>query len=360
MDFVEWCDLVLITCFDVTRTSPQARSIGVNEFELAEALSAKLGIADFRKQAEYHKSTYYVGMSNAIQSLQAVEFIEDNDPSRSFWKVSRLGRMHIANQTLHWFSICQEEIDPEHVHLLSVINRLSSHVASDHAWLEEVDNEAIFSGLEEWPASQIWNVANELNEWGFVSGHFFLGGAFKLAATYKSLVWETRRGFTLKSKKIDELVAEWETTSVDFKRELHLDTADEKSEFIKDVLSLANTKASGQHWMMIGFDNRTHAYHGSPDQRIDQNRLEQVLSVYTTPIVDVRYEIADYRDGPVGMLEVLRDPKKLPYSVARSIGDRKRIEQGDIFVRHGSQVERPTSLELQALQVEGDQARLIL
>jgi hypothetical protein len=112
--------------------------------------------------------------------------------------------------------------------------------------------------------------------------------------------------------------------------------------------------------MMIGFDNRTHAYHGSPDQRIDQNRLEQVLSVYTTPIVDVRYEIADYRDGPVGMLEVLRDPKKLPYSVARSIGDRKRIEQGDIFVRHGSQVERPTSLELQALQVEGDQARLIL
>ena len=79
--------------------------------------------------------------------------------------------------------------------------------------------------------------------------------------------------------------------------------------------------------------------------------------MYTTLIVDVRYEVVDYRDGPVGMLEVLRYPRKLPYSVARSIGDRKRIEQGDIFVRHGSQVEKPTSLELQALQDEGDQAR---
>ncbi len=284
MDFVEWCDFVLTTCFDMIKIFPQARSIGVNEFELAEALSAKIGIADFRRQAEYHKSTYYAGMFNAIQSLQAAGFIEDNDRSRSFWKVSRLGRMHIANQTSHWFIICQEEIDPEHAQLLSVINRLSPHVAPDHAWLEEVDREAIASELEGLSAPQIWDVANELTQWGFVSGSFFLGGAFNLAATYKGLVWETRRGFTLISKQIDELVAEWETTSVDFKRELHLDTADEKAEFIKDVLSLANTKASGQHWMIIGFDNRSHGYYGAPDQRIDQNRLEQVLAMYTTPV----------------------------------------------------------------------------
>jgi len=58
------------------------------------------------------------------------------------------------------------------------------------------------------------------------------------------------------------------------------------------------------------------------------------------------------------MLEVIRDPQKLPYTVARSIGEKKRVEQGDIFVRHGSQVEKPTLYELQALQDEGDQARL--
>ncbi len=112
--------------------------------------------------------------------------------------------------------------------------------------------------------------------------------------------------------------------------------------------------------MIIGFDDRSHTYYATPDQRLNQNRFEQLLSMYTTPFVDVRYEVVDYRGGSVGMLEVLRDTRKLPYSSARSIGDRKRIEQGDIFVRHGSQVERPTSLELQALQDEGDQARLNL
>ena len=61
--------------------------------------------------------------------------------------------------------------------------------------------------------------------------------------TYRGFVWEKRRGFTLESRFIDDLVAEWETTSVDFKRQLSLDTMDHKAEFIKDVLSLANTKA---------------------------------------------------------------------------------------------------------------------
>lgn len=312
MDFVDWCDFVLATCFDVTKTSSQARTIGVNEFELAEALSAKLGIADFRRQGEYYKSTYYVGIFNAIQTLKAIGFIQDDERSKSFWKVSKLGRTHIADRTAQWFIICQEEIDAEHAQLLSVINRLSTQEASDHAWVEEVDQKAIASELEDWPDEQIWNVANEL----------------------------------------------WETTSVDFKRELHLDIAGAKAEFVKDVLSLANTKASGQHWMIIGFDDKTHTYHGPPEQRINQNRLEQVLAVYTMPVVDIRYDVIDYRGGLVGMLEVLRDPKKLPYSVGKSIGDRKRIEQDDIFVRHGSQVEKPTPLELQALQNEGDQARL--
>ena len=57
------------------------------------------------------------------------------------------------------------------------------------------------------------------------------------------------------------------------------------------------------------------------------------------------------------MLEVLRDPQKLPYGVARSIGEKRRIEQDDIYVRHESQVEKPSPLEEQALIDEGNQAR---
>lgn len=74
-------------------------------------------------------------------------------------------------------------------------------------------------------------------------------------------------------------------------------------------------------------------------------------------MVEVRYQVIDYKHGKTGKLEILRDSTKLPYAVALSIGDKKRVNVGDIFVRHGSQVERPTTDELSALQQEGDKAR---
>ena len=96
-------------------------------------------------------------------------------------------------------------------------------------------------------------MAQELERDGFLHSRG-LGGS---VATYLGLVRATRRGFTIESKRLDELVKQWETTSVEFKRELYLDTADQKAEFAKDVIGLANTQASGQRLLIIGFDDKT-------------------------------------------------------------------------------------------------------
>ena len=74
-------------------------------------------------------------------------------------------------------------------------------------------------------------------------------------------------------------------------------------------------------------------------------------------MVEIRYDIVEHYHGPVGRLRILRDPAKLPYRVAKSVGDKKRIEKGQIFVRHGSLTEEPTGEELQALLEEGERAR---
>jgi hypothetical protein len=189
----------------------------------------------------------------------------------------------------------------------------------------------------------------------------YMGNTYVVHSTYHGLAWETRRGYTLDSRQIDDLVAEWETTSVDFKRELYTNTADQKAEFVKDVLGLANTKASGRRWMIIGFDDKMRAYFGPPDPKIKQDHLEQLLALYTKPVVRIRYEVVDYRRGKVGRLEVLRDPTDLPYRVARAVGSKgtggKRIEIDQIFVRHGSQTEQPSLDELQALHEEANNAR---
>jgi hypothetical protein len=88
--------------------------------------------------------------------------------------------------------------------------------------------------------------------------------------------------------------------------------------------------------------------------------LEHILSDYTSPQVQVRYDVVIYRGNQVGKLEVFRNRTDLPYRVAKSIGDKKdkrHIEEGTIYVRHGSQTEQPTEAERAALQDEGDRAR---
>jgi hypothetical protein len=109
-----------------------------------------------------------------------------------------------------------------------------------------------------------------------------------------------------------------------------MNTADQKAEFVKDLLSLANTKASGRRWMIIGFDDKTRSYYGPPDSSLTQNQLEQILSRLTSPVIDVQYQVIDYRSGKIGKLEILRNPTKRPYSVVLSIGDKKRVNAGDL------------------------------
>jgi hypothetical protein len=203
-----------------------------------------------------------------------------------------------------------------------------------------------------------WPIVQELDNGGLIKAVMTSGPSFEARVTYRGLVWLNKRAFTVEAMFIDELVKEWETTSVEFKREVHTDTPGEKAELTKDVLALVNTQASGQRWLIVGFDNGTREWACPPDPKLTQDHIEQLMSVYTDPVIDVRYEVVGYRDGKVGKLEVLRNPKKLPYHVKKSVGDaRKRVEEGDVFVRHGSQVEHPTPAELRALEEEGDRAR---
>lgn len=270
-------------------------------------------------------------------------------------EVTEKGRRLAKNLLPLWKGICDIELDEDQENLLHYVNQHSPKSAPDHQWLEG----AFFTNPEE-PDIPDYAAMRTLERLKFVSPYYrdYYDRFFQLHSTYKGLVWDTRRELIFKSKLINDLVAEWETTSVDFKRELHLDTKDEKAEFIKDILSLVNTQASGRRWLIIGFD-KNHAYFAPPDPKLTQDRIEQIIARYITPCVDIHYAAVNYQLGPVGMLEVIRDPKKLPYCVMKEINrDRKSpLQSGEIFVRHGSQVEKPTDAELDALQKEGNYAR---
>jgi len=154
----------------------------------------------------------------------------------SFWNVTNAGRDYAADLTPLWWQICQEKLNVEYEQFLRVVNRLSQKMAPDHAWLEMVRYQTL---LDELAASEIiprlWSIAHGLEQWGFVSGIFTMDGKFDLLSTYKGLVWETRRSLTIETKFIDDLLKDWETTSVEFKSDVNTDTAGQIAEFIKDI-----------------------------------------------------------------------------------------------------------------------------
>lgn len=206
-----------------------------------------------------------------------------------------------------------------------------------------------------------YSLPSLLEDRGFLKTSALSGYHNDLKPTYQGLVWGTRRGFTIESKLIDELVKEWETTNVDFKREIGLNTKKQKAEFAKDVLGLVNTKSSGRRYMIVGFDNKTREYYAPPDNTVTQDRMEQVLADLTDPVVTIRYEIVDYRLGKVGKLEVIREPEKLPCRAAKDvlIDEKGRIglEKCKVYVRHGTHTEGASNIELEALEEEGRRAR---
>ena len=353
MDYIDWFMRVLVEVVRESRATLEAREHGVDVADVARAVYGE----DLIKQPDHWHTPQFRHLHHLLEEMAAAGFLQKTN-FRTRYKLRDAAYALAKDPIPFWHSDCQIELDPEQKELLLLINRLSPQVMPDHVWLEDFREEDLLPELG-WPDGRrrLFTVANELGERGLIRS-----AVNEWRASYRGLVWETRRGLSVESSFIDALVKEWETTSVDFKRELSLDTASQKAEFVKDVIGLANTQASGRRWMIVGFDDKTREYHGPPDPSVTQNRVEQILAQYAAPVVDVRYEVVDYRAGKVGKLEVHRDPRKLPHSVARSLGDKaagdkKRIVATQVFVRHGSQTEEPTPGELLALQEEGDRAR---
>jgi hypothetical protein len=148
----------------------------------------------------------------------------------------------------------------------------------------------------------------------------------------------------------------WEDPYVDFKRQLSLRSVQDRAEFIKDILGLANTQGQSRRFLLVGWDDRTRTVlPPGVGRRPKRDQLQQVLNAYSDPPPHITYETYKWRGALVGILEVIREPIRVPHKVSRKLGKR---EVGEVFVRHGTITEAPTPRELEALNEEGLNARL--
>lgn len=173
--------------------------------------------------------------------------------------------------------------------------------------------------------------------------------------TYAGMVRATKRDEVEWIERLSGLIREWETTSIEIKRELDLASTRGKRTLVRSVLALATTKSSGPRYLVLGFNPDSHEFTTPVDpDAITQDRIEDILNAYTEPVPQVRWRTVGWPGGLVGVIDVLRDPAHIPYRVKKAIED---LAPGDVFVRHSSHIEPPTDAERDALDAEGRAAR---
>lgn len=355
MRYIDFVHAVFSAAVRAVGADYNARLIGANELEVLKLLDLGIDPAS----AEFWNSAAHRACIAAIQDLDDLSVISADG---HLVKVGDYGReIHQAGMPALWSRFFAPAIDAESADFLRALTELAEVPGDRFVGLNYPTVAEVFQHLG-WPWSEteitrVVFIHSQLEDAGLARG-VRAGGGFihGLAPTYGGFVRVTQQEPTAIRELVSGLVPEWETTTVEFKREIPLAKANQKAEFVKNLCALATTKASGaRRYLVIGFDPKSHAFVQSVDPTLTQDRIEQLLNAHADPRPDVRLYTAPYEQGQVGVILVARDPARVPYRLRPAatafFGGR------DVFVRHGSQVEAPTDAELRDLIDEGRRAR---
>lgn len=182
MDFVDWCGGILNKLVEISQTSLDAQTYGIDESTLAAALFG-----------DDPQGVQTQAMYSAVGELKTLGLVRGVGDNNGPWEVTETGRQHVNAMRLSWREICAVDLDfPEHRQLLQAINRLSVQTTPDYAWLDYVAYDTLRSELDwaaDWPKFRA--AAFRLVDLGFAAGEFYSANA-DLRATYRGLAWETR------------------------------------------------------------------------------------------------------------------------------------------------------------------------
>lgn len=135
-----------------------------------------------------------------------------------------------------------------------------------------------------------------------------------------------------------QLIAEGENERIDFKRILDLDSAAGKAEFVKDVISLANS-ASDTGYMLIGVENNGTIVGAG---NLEEERIQQIANTYIDPPVMLRCSVIPVSNLLTASVIEIKATQR-PHKTVRAI---ERLNQNDVFVRHGSIVVKASPDEI--------------
>jgi hypothetical protein len=348
MLYVDWVDRVLIALDRTMTGDADASLIGVS----VQHMQQELGVAGTDEG--------YTAVATAINDLELMSCAEaDRLTAKLTIQGHRLARA--GGLRAGWKSLFDKYLPlDEDREVLAKAVEMSLHETQDLAWTGPVEIKEVQRELGR-PVDQgdAIAVTKRLQALGCLhsDARITMGGNEGRCAahpTYVAIVLTTQRVTTEDRTLLNDLIEEWETTSVDVKEVLELGSDRQKAEFCKDVLALANTRVSGRRFLLIGFNDLTREFTTSIDPALTSNQLEGVLSAYCTPVPEIRLSMVPWDVATAAVIEVLSRPEALPYKLAREVW---KLQANSVFVRHNTLVEQAVGEELASLVAEGERAR---
>ena len=141
-------------------------------------------------------------------------------------------------------------------------------------------------------------------------------------------------------KLLLKVVQTGETTKVDFKQTLNLDTAEQKAELLKDISALANSYDQAYYnygFIIIGV-KQNKLIGTSFTQEVDhlQSQIDELVKNYIGPFITTHVRIFNTEGKTWGAI-VIPPTKNAPHVFIRDIHNKHR---GDIYVRRGTVTEK--------------------
>lgn len=144
-------------------------------------------------------------------------------------------------------------------------------------------------------------------------------------------------------KTIQTLLAQPESTFLEFKSTIDLKNERSKAKFIKEALSLANMQGNPAY-LIIGVEDKTKDVLGfSGYTEVD---IQNFVRDWCLPPIDFDFHIIDYDGKKLGVMEIFGDNEL--HRIKRAIhysdtdGKPREVRENALFIRRGSRVDEAT------------------
>lgn len=178
--------------------------------------------------------------------------------------------------------------------------------------------------------------------------------ASRLTSLLRFAYLEIESHFRFNSRRLEKLVWQGETPTVDFKERLEL-TGENRHRYratlLKEVSAIANSNNRLRPgYLIVGVRDREknpelplgELIVGIDTAKLNEQLVQQVIFNHCSPLVKVSFEPIRYQDKLIGVVTIPRSRDR-PHSIIRPVGD---IKKEDVFVRRGSHTFPATVAEI--------------